>query len=161
MPDLALERARITQAAPHLLARIELIVDATPLFYATSPALEGGALPGGSRLIPLGAVVQLWERGAWRAPCRACGALGFVLSYAGSCFSGSHSWTAGCATPGCAGAFEKQDRSLADLHLPLQELWGRAEPSRAWRRRIERGEAEAVGGAACARLRAPSVLPWP
>ncbi|MCA8921620.1 MAG: hypothetical protein KDD82_07395 [Planctomycetes bacterium] len=153
MPDsspdeLNAERARLARAAPDLLARIERIVDATPLFYATSAALRGGALPGGGCAIPLGAAVQLWDAGAWRAPCHACGALGFVLSYAGSCLSGGYSWTGVCARAGCAGAFTKASRSLVELHGPAQEVLGRRDPTRAWRRVAVRGEQGPGAGSA-------------
>lgn len=113
---------------PLLLRHRDLVLSDERLAGATHPraALCVGWI--GEGLLPLGALLRLWD-GPWQAGCPACDGRVLIHAVGGSALSGSHSWTGVCTA--CAREVHHRD-SAEPSPIPRRPrfaaLWQAASP---------------------------------
>jgi hypothetical protein len=82
----------------------------------------------GGGLLPMGALLELWE-GAWTATCPDCAGLVFITSVGGSVLSGSHGWSGVCSACERVVSYRDAAGSRALPHATsFASLWQPARP---------------------------------
>lgn len=120
---------RLHDNVPLLVRHQARIRGDSRLASVTHPSARLSAAWIGEGLLPVGALLELWEQGLWTATCPTCAGRVLITSVGGSVLSGSHGWTGVCEA--CGDVVSFRDRPGAHV-LPqatlFAPLWQAARP---------------------------------
>ncbi len=79
-----------------IIANADLIMGRPEYFYIRHDWMLIGGIYIGSKYIPLGVLLKLWQSGRWIGECPECGGRAYIFKAGGSPLSGSHYCHAVC-----------------------------------------------------------------
>jgi hypothetical protein len=79
-----------------IIANADLIMERPEFFYIRHDWMLIGGIYVGSKHIPLGVLLKLWQSGRWIGECPDCGSRAYIFKAGGSPLSGSHYCHAVC-----------------------------------------------------------------
>jgi hypothetical protein len=79
-----------------IIANADLIMKRPEFFYIRHDWMLIGGIFVGSKNIPLGVLLKLWQSGRWIDECPGCGGIVYIFMAGGSPLSGSHYCHAVC-----------------------------------------------------------------
>lgn len=82
-----------------ILKNADLVMARPELFYIRYGWMLVGGIYVGSKYIPLGVLLKLWQSGRWMGECPDCGGAAYIFKAGGSPLSGRHYIQAVC--PAC------------------------------------------------------------
>ncbi len=104
-----------------ILAKADMVMERPEFFNIRHGWMLVGASYIGSKLIPLGVLLKLWQSGNWLGECPDCGSRAYIFKAGGSPLSGSHYCHAVC--PVCRKVINsRQAESFAMLMKPAFDL---------------------------------------
>ncbi len=107
-----------------ILANADLVMERPEFFYIRHSWMQIGGIYVGSKNIPLGVLLKLWQSGKWLGDCPDCGGKAYIYEAGGSPLSGSHYRHAVC--PVCREiVYSKHGEAFTVLMKPAFDLCDR------------------------------------
>ncbi len=79
-----------------ILTNADLVIGRPEFFYIRHDWMLIGGIYVGSKYIPLGVLLKLWQSGSWIGECSDCDGRAYIFKAGGSPLSGSHYCNAVC-----------------------------------------------------------------